>query len=254
MLTAIDHVILATPNPDHAAADIGRALGLHVAGGGRHEAHGTYNRLIWLGDSYIELMGVFDPQLAADSWWGSHLSRVLSGAAAGLAGVVFASSDLDADIELLRSRGTSISDPIPGERVRPDGDVVRWRIGRLPAPDPELGLTFLIEHDTDAAEWLAADRAARATDIHPLGSVVRLVRVEVPVADVARASLWLLRQLGLQFRPSLAGGGARDATVGAQVLRLTPALPGRVPVIVLRGGPDPLTVDLLGVRWEFLPL
>jgi len=105
VLTGIDHVILGVADVDSAAAEVEAALGLRAAAGGRHDAHGTHNRLIWLGDSYIELMGVFDPALAAESWWGKHLVRVLSTAPAGLAGVVFASSDLDSDIALLRSRG-----------------------------------------------------------------------------------------------------------------------------------------------------
>ena len=151
MLTGIDHVILGVADVDAAAADIEAKVGLRAGPGGRHDVHGTHNRLIWLGDSYVELMGVFDAVLAAESWWGRHLLRVLSAAPAGMAGVVFASTDLDADIALLRSRGSPISEPAPGERVRLAGDVVRWRIGRLPEPDPDLGLTFLIEHDTGAA-------------------------------------------------------------------------------------------------------
>ena len=36
------------------------ALGLAVTGGGRHELGGTFNRLAFLGDTYLELIGVFD--------------------------------------------------------------------------------------------------------------------------------------------------------------------------------------------------
>ena len=193
--------------------------------------------MIWLGDSYIELMGV------------------LAAAPGGLAGVGFATSDLDADIALLRSRGAPISDVIPGERARPDGDVVRWRIGRLPQPDPELGLTFLIEHDTGAAEWRAADRITRASEAHPVGGAARLLRVELAVDSLRSTSLRLLRALGLQFRPSLAGAGARDASVGSQTLRLMAARGGASARIVIRAAvpAEPRTVDLLGVRWELLP-
>ena len=77
MLTGIDHFIVAVRDPDDAATELERVLGLRAGGGGRHEAHGTHNRLIWLGDSYIELMGVFDRTLAADSWFGSHALAVV---------------------------------------------------------------------------------------------------------------------------------------------------------------------------------
>ncbi len=252
MLVAIDHLIIACADPDAAAAEIGQHFGLRATGGGRHDAHGTFNRLIWLGDSYLELMGVFDQSLARKSWWGAHLNRLLGEAPAAFAGLALASDDLVTDIARLRGQGSAISDPTDGQRVRPDGDVVRWRIGRLPAPDRDLGLIFLIEHDTDAAEWRPADRQARAGQVHPSGTAGRLARIEVPVADVRGTSLRLLRDLGLQFRPSLAGGGARDTSVGDQIIRLVPAQPAVTPRIVLVAGSTPSETELLNCRWSLL--
>ena len=65
VLLGIDHVVLAVDDPDAAAAELEAKLGLAATGGGRHEALGTFNRLVWLGDSYLELIGVFDRELAA---------------------------------------------------------------------------------------------------------------------------------------------------------------------------------------------
>ncbi len=252
MLTGIDHVILASGDPDADVAELGRRLGLAAGGGGRHDAHGTFNRLIWLGDSYIELMGVFDEPLAAESWWGTHmLGRIAAGG--GYAGMALATDNVAADVERLRGLGSAISEPIAGERTRPDGDVVRWAIARPPSPDTELGLAFLIEHDSSAAEWRPVDREARSVVVHPLGGPASLLRVELPVADTARATMRLLRDLGLQFRPSLAGGGARDTSIGAQTLRLRPAAAGGAPTIVIRGGSAALTEEVLGCRWELVP-
>jgi hypothetical protein len=131
--------------------------------------------------------------------------------------------------------------------------VVRWSIARPPDVDPELGLTFLIEHDTTAAEWRPADREARARQVHPLGGPVRLARVELPVTDMRRSTMRLHRDLGVAFRPSLAGGGARDGTVGDHTLRLLRAGPGRLPTVVLRGGPHGREVELLGCRFRIEP-
>ena len=60
MLLGIDHLVIAVPDPDAAAADLEAALGLAATGGGRHERAGTFNRLIFLGDAYLELIGVWD--------------------------------------------------------------------------------------------------------------------------------------------------------------------------------------------------
>ena len=70
MLLGIDHVVLAADDPEAAAAELETRLGLVASGGGRHEALGTFNWLVWLGDAYLELLGVFDRELAAGSWLG----------------------------------------------------------------------------------------------------------------------------------------------------------------------------------------
>ena len=135
MLTGIDHLILAVDSPDDAAATVEQQLGLRSTGGGRHDALGTHNRLIWLGDSYLELMGVFDEDLAARSWWGSYVRRLLADRGVGLAGVVLASDDLAADVVGLRAGGSSLGEPQPGQRSRPDGRLVRWQAAeRVMAP------------------------------------------------------------------------------------------------------------------------
>jgi catechol 2,3-dioxygenase-like lactoylglutathione lyase family enzyme len=249
MLTGIDHVIVASADPDLAVAEVERVLGLRATGGGRHEAHGTFNRLIWLGDGYLELMGVFDSGRAAESWWGRHVSGLLDASAAAYAGLALASNDLEADVALLRAQGAPIGEPDSGERRRPDGDVVRWSIARPPDVDVEVGLTFLIQHDQTAAEWRPADREARAEEVHPLGGPVRLARVELPVTDMRRSTMRVHRDLGVAFRPSLAGGGARDGTVGGQTLRLVRAAAGRLPTVVMRGGPQTREADLAGCRF-----
>lgn len=249
MLLGIDHVIVAVADLERAATEVERELGLRVAAGGRHDAHGTHNRLCWLGDSYIELMGVFDERLAGESWWGRHALEVI-GRGGGLMGVALASDDVAADGGRLRELGSSIGEPSAGERQRPDGDLVRWRIARLGEPHPEIGLLFLIEHDSDAAEWRPADRQARAAEVHPLGTPARLLRLEVPVADVRGTTQRLLRDLGLQFRPSLAGGGAREASVGPHGLRLRGG--AGAPTIVVRGGLTDQEKTLLGCRWEIV--
>jgi hypothetical protein len=249
MLAAIDHVVIAVSDLEAAAATLEASLRLTPGAGGRHEGQGTHNRLFWLGDSYLELMGVFDESLARESWWGVHVLEVLARAEAGYAGLALRSDDLAADSAGLRGRGSPISDPAPGERLRPDGDIVRWRIARLPQPDPELGLVFVIEHDTSAAEWRPADRAARAAALHPLGRAATLRGVVLPVEAPGRTSLRLLRELGLQFRPSLAGGGSRDASLGNQILRLEHRGAGSPPGITVAGFASPAEVRLLGCRW-----
>jgi hypothetical protein len=224
VLLGIDHLVIATADPDAAVEDLGAALGLEPGAGGRHPSWGTRNRLLWLGDTFVELLGVGDPSLAATSWLGAP---ALANRADWpcLVGWAIASGDLDADADRLVSLGADLGPPIAGERRRPDGRVVRWRLA-LPHT---IGLDrpFLIEHDSTSAEWTAADRAVRAA------IAGRVTALELPVGDV----------------PGFLARG-RALSLGEQTVRAADR-PAREPLIRLTGlAPRPEVVHLLGCRWS----
>jgi len=249
MFIGIDHLVVAVADPDEAATELAATLGLEPGDGGRHDRLGTYNRLLWLGDTYLELIGVFDASLAATSWVGAPALRAIE-AGGGLATWAISSDDIEADVAMLRTRGSLLSEPVTGERVRPDGRVVRWRLAAGERLDPDRP-PFLIEHDPSAAEWTPDERGLRADGAGVLDVL------ELAVDDVDRTSQAFLRTVGLRFRPSLAGGGARDADIGAQRVRLRPARGATVTApatIHLRTraavtGP----VEALGCRWQLRP-
>lgn len=247
MLLGIDHLVIAVTDPDDAAAQLHDRLGLEQGDGGRHEGLGTFNRLVWLGDSYLELIGVDDPGLAAGSWIGTPTVRALD-SGGGLATWAVASDAIEADVASLRGVGSDLADPTSGERVRPDGQIVRWHLAIPPALAPD-GPPFLIEHDTSAAEWTPAERAKRAA------GPARLELVEITVDDVNRTSRAFARTVGVRFRPSLVGGGARDTDIGPHRLRLRPQRgDSRMATIGFSvAGRDPSEIELLGCRWVVGP-
>jgi len=253
MLLGIDHLVIAVADPDHAAAELERNLGLTSAGGGRHDALGTFNRLVWLGDSYLELIGVFERTLAERSWLGVPTLRMLE-LGGGLATWAIATDALAADLAALHAAGSDLGDPIAGERRRPDGALIRWRLAtpRLLGPSEP---PFIIEHDSTSAEWTPAERAARRAVPHPPGGTVRLEALELAVDDVNQAIQRFRRTVGLRFRPSLTGGGSRDADVGAQIVRLRPRRSGSGSAVIRLAAPVPeeQIVELLGCRWVVRP-
>jgi len=253
MFLGIDHLVIAVADPGDAAAQLEAGVCLEATGGGRHDALGTFNRLVWLGDAYLELIGVFNPALAERSWLGPPVLRTLD-EGGGLATWAIATDALEADLAGLRDTGSDLGDPMAGERRRADGTVVRWRVAvpRLLGPsEPPI----LIEHDPASAEWAPADRAARRTQEHAIGGPVRLEVLELPVDDVNGTIQRFLRTTGLRFRPSLAGGGARDADVGGQLVRLRPQRGASGAAVVRLTAPvaDERAVELLGCRWVVRP-
>jgi hypothetical protein len=252
MFLGIDHLVIAVTDPDDAAAQLERVLGLAATNGGRHEALGTFNRLVWLGDTYVELIGVFDRALAERSWIGAPTLRMLA-IGGGLATWAIATDTLEADLAALRAAGSDLDDSMAGERLRADGAVVRWRVATPPLGPSEP--PFLIEHDPMSAEWTSADRAARSAQAHPLGGPVRLEVLELAVDDVNRTMQRFVRTAGLRFRPSLSGGGSRDADVGRQIIRLRPRRGGAGSAVIRLVAPvrEDRVVELVGCRWVVRP-
>jgi hypothetical protein len=225
VLLGIDHVVLAIADPDVAAADLETRLGLAATGGGRHDALGTWNRLVWLGDAFLELVGVFDPALASRSWLGRPVLAALE-RGGGLVTWAVAVDDLD---ETLRwaPPDAGIVGPLDGERRRPDERVVRWRLAHPPDLSPTA--PFLIEHDRAAAEWSDADRLARAEEQHPLGGRARLAGLEVVAASPAVAAGRLRSLLAAAVEP--AGRAAVRVRFADHEVRFVVSRPGSPAVV-----------------------
>ncbi len=259
MLIGIDHLVIAVPNLDAAATLLEHAVGIVATGGGRHPALGTENRLVWLGDTYVELVTIVDETTGGGSWLGGPVTAALANGG-GFVTWAVASDDLGADIASLRTLGADYGEPLDGQRIRPDREVVRWRTA-IPQRLGPSDAPFLIEHDPASAEWRPADRALRQAQRHPIGgpdgptAPVHLDVLELPTESIPAAIQRLTRALGLRFRPSLSGGGARDANVGSQTLRLRPSRgEPAVPAIHLASAAaTDRSVAALGCRWVLRP-
>src|SRR3990170_4020806 len=107
MIRAIDHLVIACADPDAAAAELESALGLVATGGGRHEGSGTHNRIAWLADgSYLELIGVDDPDAAQRQPVGAAAVRVLEANGGGLATFALRDDDIEVSAATLAAAGS----------------------------------------------------------------------------------------------------------------------------------------------------
>jgi hypothetical protein len=248
VLLGIDHLVIAVRSPDAAAEVLERDLGLACTGGGRHEAMGTWNRLAFVGDTYLELIGVFDAALVRSSSSfavGNAALALLEAGREGLATYALASDDLAGDVARLRAAGSPIGEPVTGARVRPDGEAVRWTTA-FPVLGPERA-PFLIEHEPVGAEWGPEARAVRADDRHPGGGRVRLAGVELPVHDAGAVAREYGTVLGIAFSE-----GWRTAVGGQQVVLCEGA---GAPVVTLVGEPGTGAVEVsrFGILWRRSP-
>jgi hypothetical protein len=133
----IDHVIFGVRDLDVAGSRLLERHGLGSVPGGRHPGWGTGNRIVPLGPSYVELLAAVDKREAKKSLLGrSLLERVADGDR--LMGWCAATSDIDAVAARLGLEVTA------GSRVRPDGEVVRWRSAGLERAMQQRALPFFI--------------------------------------------------------------------------------------------------------------
>lgn len=174
----LDHLAVSAGTLAEGAAAVEAALGVALAPGGVHPLMGTHNRLLALGDLYLEVIAA-DPAAPAPAWprW-FDLDR-FSGPPR-LSNWIVACDDLEAEI----ARGPDgVGSPLALER----GDL-RWRMavpasGRLPFDDafpaliswqgpahpaqrlPEAGVRLIrLEVVHPEAEALAAALAGRLAD------------------------------------------------------------------------------------------
>ena len=133
MLTGIDHLVIAVADPDAAASELERRSD-SPGGGGRHDRLGTFNRLIWLGDTYLELIGVFDPE-ARGRLVGRRAGAPRPRRGGGLATWAVATDDIERTSAVLRDAARTWRTRHPASAS--DRMVASsWRLAAPPRLDP----------------------------------------------------------------------------------------------------------------------
>lgn len=138
MSMELDHVLVAVSDLDEAARELEARHGLASLDGGRHPGWGTANRIVPLGDAYIELVTVVDEAEARASAFGGWVAQALPAAARPL-GWAVRTRRLDDVVERL---GLDVS---PGSRFMRDGGLLRWRLAGIERTATEPTLPFFIE-------------------------------------------------------------------------------------------------------------
>jgi hypothetical protein len=162
----IDHVVYAVRDLEEAGERLLRDHGLASVAGGEHPRWGTGNRIVPLGEAYVELLAVVDPRVAR----ASTLGRSIGGLADRGGGWFALCLSDDALDETAARLGLAIE---TGGRQRPDGEVVRWRSAGIEDPRRTPELPFFI-----AWEGPPELHPGRGTGAHP-SEVTGIASVEI---------------------------------------------------------------------------
>jgi len=167
LLSKVDHLIYATPDLDSTVDELEKLLGVRAAPGGEQPGRGTRNALISLGtNSYLEIVGPDpkQPQPNRPPWWipGLKKPRIVAWAARG--------TDLDSLRAKAVKSGVPLGEVMSGNRQRPDGVILAWRMTSPRNPIADGVVPFFID-------WGESDHPSRTS---PHGVQLVALRVEHP--------------------------------------------------------------------------
>lgn len=138
MSTRLDHVVLAVADLAAAADELETRHGLASVAGGRHPGWGTENRIVPLGDTYLELIAVANEAEAAASPFGRWVAAGRDGGVRPL-GWAVRTDELDVVAERLGLEARA------GSRRTGEGGELRWRYAGAEQAMAEACLPFFIE-------------------------------------------------------------------------------------------------------------
>ena len=186
--TQFDHLIYAVPDLDRGIDAVEQLLGVRPMIGGRHEAFGTRNALLSLGDSnYFELIA---PDLDVAVAPHPRILGLDDVDAPRLVSWVAQSSDIDLYVATARARGAELGDVLSGSRTRPDGSSVTWKCTDPRAVSTPGILPFVLDWGATPTPALSAPRGCslvsfRAEHPRPAQMHTELERLEIEL-DVAK--------------------------------------------------------------------
>ncbi len=163
---------------DLAAAgwEIEARHGLASIEGGRHPGWGTANRIVPLGETYLELVAVVDESEAAQSPFGRWVAGAHPEAAQPL-GWAVRTHRLD---DVARRNGLTVD---AGSRTGRDGRVIRWRVAGIGEAAAEPSLPFFIE-------WAAGTSLPGHAAASHRDGTVQIAELQLD-GDADRLSAWL---------------------------------------------------------------
>ncbi len=197
-------MLIAARDLDAAAEELERRFGLASVVGGRHPGWGTANRIVPLGDTYLEVVAVVDPSVARTNPFGRWVESALGPGLRPMGWAVRVE-----DIEIVARRLDLQT--VPGSRRRPDGRLLEWTTAGVEAAAAEPSLPFWIR-------WAgSAELPGRTPVAHPAG-LVRLAQLFVD-GDATRLERWLGSRLeAVVVRPGPARvAGVVLATGGGEI-------------------------------------
>lgn len=176
----IDHIIWAVPELDAGAEYFEQMSGVTPVVGGIHPGRGTRNKLASAGDRmYLEIIAPDPEQMPFDPVANpvqafAHTISQMPGPEVDM--FAFSTTDLEEAAAVGRKLGLEVVGPSPGQRITPDGVLIRWSHVDFIGHDFGQFIPFAIN-------WLDSPHPSATS---PRGAVIEGITVEHPRAEELR--------------------------------------------------------------------
>ncbi|PEL14340.1 VOC family protein [Bacillus sp. AFS017336] len=148
MNLSFDHLVWFFKKPEEAILPL-KQKGIHVANGGRHKSWGTYNTLSYFGLNYIEFLGIENLSIAEKHDENRLITQIVEQLAKenreGPATIAIRTNQIEELAIKLKSEGLKVYGPLTGERIRADGQLIKWSLLFPESKEQKVLLPFFIE-------------------------------------------------------------------------------------------------------------
>jgi len=176
----IDHLVYTASSLEKGMDEIEALVGVRPVLGGRHPNFGTHNALLSLGDStYLEIIAP-DTDLARPNQ-GRWLEKSYT-QKSKLTTWALRSDHIETLLSKARNNGLALGNVQSGEREKPDGSVLNWRLTDLYALPIDGTIPFLIS-------W---GKTPHPASVIPKGGELVSFSIEHPNPNLVKENLKLL--------------------------------------------------------------
>ncbi|GHH99526.1 VOC family protein [Neobacillus kokaensis] len=256
---AFDHLVIFSNKPENAILPL-KNIGIHAVNGGRHENWGTYNSLTYFGLSYIEFLGVENPSIAEQQEDNRLVTEIVEKLVhetkEGPAKIAIRTNQLEELAEKFKHEGFKVYGPLPGERIRADGQVIKWSLLFPESNTSELSLPFFIQWEKTDEERHAEFEEQGLIGAHPAGNLT-FDNVVFVVRDLEKTLQGWGKLLDLPISEEYIDPvlNARCKTLklaGTGLVFCTPMGDGFAQTVLQEKGETPFLVTLNGTKQEQL--
>ena len=168
-----DHIVIFVENLDQAVQFF-KEQKFHVVYGGSHPMWGTYNALIYIGESYLELIAIEHEHVFKDAAlqpYTLHETYANNERKNGYTRFALRTEQAKVIADRLKSAHFNVHGPDPFSRKTRTGDIIKWQMVHAGIEDRSTTLPFIIQWSLPDDDRLNSLRAQNIIAPHPIGEI-----------------------------------------------------------------------------------